>query len=226
VAQADSCDIAPTEEYDAPVGSRGGTATPAADASIVYADDLSSVFDAYRDAVNEEQLALKHRGHVTSVIRERLRALRDELRASLDEPHGEAAAEVRRRLRLLAELESRLHHIAEQDVESRSAELVRIHESLVRLRKLSSPQELPQRAPAGGAGVVDAATPRHGVEFAELAPFVGVIAEAIAVIPNRARAPSHLRSTSVIGGLIFAIAAPPTHQARVLVFQTDSRLTP
>src|SRR6266540_3265094 len=130
------------EEYDEPVGPRGGKVMPAADAPILQADDLAAVFDAYRDAVNEEQLAQKHRGHVTSVMRERLRALRDELRASLDERHGEPASEVRRRLRLLAELDSRLHHIAEQDVEARSAELVRIHESLVRLRKLSSPQAL------------------------------------------------------------------------------------
>jgi DNA-binding CsgD family transcriptional regulator len=49
---------------------------------------------------------------------------------------------------MLAELDSRLHRIAERDVEARSAELVRIHESLVRLRKLSSPPQLIETAPA------------------------------------------------------------------------------
>jgi LuxR family transcriptional regulator, regulator of acetate metabolism len=118
-----------------------------AEAPIVHADDLAAVFDAYREAVNEEQLAQKHRGHVTAGIRERLHTLHSGLRASLEEPHGEPVSEVRRRLPLLAELDSRLHHIAEQDAEARSAELVRIHESLVRLRALASPQELIEAAP-------------------------------------------------------------------------------
>ena len=119
-----------------------------ADVPTVHAIDLAAASDAYNEAVSDEELAQKHRGHVSAGVRQRLGALRDELRAALDEPRVEPASEVRRRLRMLAELDSRLHRIAEQDVEARSAELVRIHESLVRLRKLSSPQELIETAPA------------------------------------------------------------------------------
>jgi DNA-binding CsgD family transcriptional regulator len=118
------------------------------DVPTVHAIDLAAASDAYREAVSEEQLAQKHRGHVSAGVRRRLGTLRDELRAALDEPRVEPASEVRRRLRMLAELDSRLHRIAERDVEARSAELVRIHESLVRLRKLSSPPQLIETAPA------------------------------------------------------------------------------
>jgi DNA-binding CsgD family transcriptional regulator len=111
-------------------------------------DQLAMVLDAYRDAVREEGLAQSHHGHVSTGIRERLATLRQELRASLDEHRRQPVAEVARRLRLLTEVDARLHFIQERDTTAREAELVRIHESFVRLRECASPRELIQAAPA------------------------------------------------------------------------------
>jgi DNA-binding CsgD family transcriptional regulator len=110
-------------------------------------DVLAVVLDAYRAALHEQDLAETHRGHVSAPVRERLRELRGELRDSLSERAGLPNAEVARRLRLLAEVDARLHSIAEQDAESRLSELVGIHESLVRMRELDSPQQLIEAAP-------------------------------------------------------------------------------
>lgn len=110
-------------------------------------DVLSAVLDAYRAALHEEDLAETSRGHVSAAVRERLQVLRGKLRESLRECASLPTAEIARRLRLLAEVDSRLHSIAEQDAESRLSELVRIHESLARLRELESPQQLMESAP-------------------------------------------------------------------------------
>jgi DNA-binding CsgD family transcriptional regulator len=110
-------------------------------------DVLAVVLDAYRAALHEQDLAETHRGHVSAPVRERLRELRGELRDSLSERAGLPNAEVARRLRLLAEVDARLHSIAEQGAESRLSELVGIHESLVRMRELDSPQQLIEAAP-------------------------------------------------------------------------------
>src|SRR5206468_9156093 len=96
-------------------------------------DVLSAVLDAYHAALHEEELAETYRGHVSAPVRERLRDLRGELRESLRERASLPAPEIARRLRLLAEVDSRLHSIAEQDAEARLSELVRIHQSLVRM---------------------------------------------------------------------------------------------
>jgi DNA-binding CsgD family transcriptional regulator len=111
-------------------------------------DQLAMVLEAYRSAVHEEGLAQSHHGHVSAEVRDRLGGLRQELRASLEDHRHEPLAEVARRLRLLTEVDARLHFIQEHDTEAREAELVRIHESFVRLRECTSPRELIEAAPA------------------------------------------------------------------------------
>jgi RNA polymerase sigma factor (sigma-70 family) len=109
--------------------------------------DLDEAIAVYRAAVHEEREASAHRGHVSDETRERLRALSDALRESLHGDERQPIADAARRLRLLAEISEKRHRIEGHDVAARLEALVHIHESLVRLRKCESPQELIEAAP-------------------------------------------------------------------------------
>jgi len=110
-------------------------------------DRLAAVVNAYLAAIREEQQAHAHRGHVGIAVRGDLEALAHELRGSLQGPRRSPVSEVARRLRLLAEVNARLHSIAEQDVAAGLDALVHIQESMVRLRQCATPQELVESAP-------------------------------------------------------------------------------
>lgn len=116
--------------------------------AVTDTDALAAVADAYRAAVHEERLARTEKGAVSVPVRERLRDLRRELRDSLREYERERIADVAKRLRLLAEVDARLHGIQEQDSSAQMAALVSIHESVERLRACATPMELITSAPA------------------------------------------------------------------------------
>jgi DNA-binding CsgD family transcriptional regulator len=84
---------------------------------------------------------------VRTETRQRLRALRDELRESLHDVQGTSLGQIAERLRLLAEADEKLHEIEAREAALRMEALVRIQEGLVRLRDCETPQELIETAP-------------------------------------------------------------------------------
>jgi LuxR family transcriptional regulator, regulator of acetate metabolism len=109
--------------------------------------ELEAVAEALSAAVNEEQLADQYAGHVRAETRERLRLLRDELGASLEETQGKPIADLAQRLRLIAHADEQLQRIEAREAAARMDALVRIQESMVRLRRCESPQDLIEAAP-------------------------------------------------------------------------------
>jgi DNA-binding CsgD family transcriptional regulator len=107
---------------------------------------LGSVDEAIRDAEREQDLADRIHGHVRGDTRQRLRATRDQLRASvaIESPPADAA----QRLRLLAQTGEELHLIEERETAARMQALVRIQEGLARLRHCDTPQDLIDAAPS------------------------------------------------------------------------------
>lgn len=112
------------------------------------ADPLEDLAEVYRSAVREESSARASRGHVSAATLERLRVVRKQLRESLHEHEVQPRAQNTRRLRLLAEVDERLHSIQERAAAAHMAELVLIHEAIARLRECASPTELIDSAPS------------------------------------------------------------------------------
>jgi DNA-binding CsgD family transcriptional regulator len=108
---------------------------------------VSAIADAYRSAVDQERLAYRFNGHVSGETQEQLRAIGEQLRASLQSYEGMPIQEVAERLRLLAEISEKMHRVEAREVDARMEALTRIHHGLVRLRKCGSPQELLKAAP-------------------------------------------------------------------------------
>jgi DNA-binding CsgD family transcriptional regulator len=109
--------------------------------------DLEAFAEALSAAVDEGRLADECSGHVRAETRQRLRTLRGQLCASLEDDESVPVAEVAERLRLVAEADEQLQRIEACEAAARMEALVRIQAGLVRLRACESPQELIETAP-------------------------------------------------------------------------------
>jgi DNA-binding CsgD family transcriptional regulator len=108
---------------------------------------LTAVEAAIEVAAREERFADERLAHVRVETRQNLRALRDELRASLGDDHRRPIADTARRLRLAVQAGDQLHRLEAHEAVARMEALVRIHEGLARLRECAGPQELIEAAP-------------------------------------------------------------------------------
>jgi DNA-binding CsgD family transcriptional regulator len=109
--------------------------------------DLATVADAISVAAHEERLANAYSAHVRPETLQRVRGLRDGLRASLHNGRGAPVAEITGCLRLLDAANEELRQIEAREVAMRMEALVRIQEGIVRLRDRESPEELIDAAP-------------------------------------------------------------------------------
>ena len=110
--------------------------------------DPDAFTEALSAAMDEVRLADRYSGHVRAETRQRLRALRSQLCASLEEDQAVPIADVAERLRLVAEADEQLQRIEGCEAAAHMEALVRIQAGLVRLRACESPQELIEAAPA------------------------------------------------------------------------------
>jgi DNA-binding CsgD family transcriptional regulator len=109
--------------------------------------DLVTVASAIRAAAHEERLADADGAHVRADTLQRVRGLRDELRASLHNDRGTTVAEIAECLRLLGAADQELRQIEAREVAMRMEALVHIQEGIVRLRDRKNPEELIDVAP-------------------------------------------------------------------------------
>lgn len=110
-------------------------------------DHLRLVVDAYVSATREERQAQANQGTLSAETRATLTTAGQSLRDSLQARDGTTVQEVVRRLRLLTEIEAKLLEVQEQAVTTGLQALLRIQEGMVRMRDLTTPQELVEAAP-------------------------------------------------------------------------------
>lgn len=110
--------------------------------------DPAAVAAAIEQGEREERLADEYTAHVRPETLERLRLERDRLRTWLQANPSAPVARATEYLRLLAEVEGTRQRIEAREGYARMDAFVRIQESLVRLRRLKTPQELIEAAPS------------------------------------------------------------------------------